>query len=587
MPPSKRSFRDTIEALKAIIDESLKHPEKRQEFVDEGSIELIIEHSLEPWCVLRSCPQNSCSWERESQSKIVDGRNYTLLKLCDPELVSDDTGTTEDAHWRFLAHEQAAAVLHLVSFQNPSCQAEMVTTGAIKHLVRLCDVFNPEGCHSNCCQAVADQYSSDASKLLYDLDIQEETGWKVKDMTLDDIREKAVKLIRTGLVSGLVEVNKLYSIDLYDTTTAYQDVRISDELVKSQLMWPNMSLNQTDGSEDNKEKYVNPKDGDFRWADVYVTEVIDACHFWAHVGGKMVIEKMEAIIKSFSRRNGFLSILFQNLEHLFCVSEIIGGLRDSFRGQVLSLDHSTDDSLTVQVFAVDNGFTKSVSGVLRNLTEENNSYRLYIAAQQGLESLIMVRVGLISGVFFVRGGLYKWGAYKQKGKLITRILCYAPSQTEVSCKEAVGTLLNLAINSRVQARIGFLGGIQVLLDVCQRYSQDEEILLLAIGGIQNLVQDSYVNRCRLADSDGLIILSRVYYTSDSDAIKTRCLHAIKNLLGNSITNLENGVWEVTKSQTYSTYDTRSITDDRKKFSLAVTSDDEAPYKRERRRRRRR
>ena len=39
------------------------------------------------------------------------------------------------------------------------------------------------------------------------------------------------------------------------------------------------------------------QDGDFRWADVYVTEVIDACHFWAHVGGKMVIEKMEEINK--------------------------------------------------------------------------------------------------------------------------------------------------------------------------------------------------------------------------------------------------------------------------------------------------
>ena len=36
------------------------------------------------------------------------------------------------------------------------------------------------------------------------------------------------------------------------------------------------------------------KDGD-RWADIYVTEVIDACHFWAHVGGKVVIEKIEAI----------------------------------------------------------------------------------------------------------------------------------------------------------------------------------------------------------------------------------------------------------------------------------------------------
>ena len=37
------------------------------------------------------------------------------------------------------------------------------------------------------------------------------------------------------------------------------------------------------------------QDRDFRWADVYVTEVIDASHFWAHVGGKLVIEKMEAI----------------------------------------------------------------------------------------------------------------------------------------------------------------------------------------------------------------------------------------------------------------------------------------------------
>lgn len=60
------------------------------------------------------------------------------------------------------------------------------------------------------------------------------------------------------------------------------------------------------------------------------------------------------------------------------------------------------------------------------------------------------------------------------------------------------------------------------------------MLLLAIGGIQNLVQDSYVNRCRLADSDGLIILSQVYYTSESDVVKTRCLHAVKNLLGNSM-----------------------------------------------------
>ena len=31
------------------------------------------------------------------------------------------------------------------------------------------------------------------------------------------------------------------------------------------------------------------------------------------------------------------------------------------------------------------------------------------------------------------------------------------------CKQAVGALLNLAMNTKVRVRIGFLGGIQVLL----------------------------------------------------------------------------------------------------------------------------
>lgn len=107
------------------------------------------------------------------------------------------TGIAEDAHWRFLAHEQAAAVLHIISFQNPSCQAEMVTAGAIKYLVGLCDVFNPEGCHSNCCKSVSEQ-SIDASKLLYDLTYKKKLVGKVKEMTVEEIREKAVKLIRNG-----------------------------------------------------------------------------------------------------------------------------------------------------------------------------------------------------------------------------------------------------------------------------------------------------------------------------------------------------------------------------------------------------
>lgn len=66
-------------------------------------------------------------------------------------------------------------------------------------------------------------------------------------------------------MSGLIEVNRLFSIDLYDTTMDFQDIRISDELIRSQLMWPNMSFDQKVSSEE-KEKYANPKvsTGNFR-----------------------------------------------------------------------------------------------------------------------------------------------------------------------------------------------------------------------------------------------------------------------------------------------------------------------------------
>ena len=59
-------------------------------------------------------------------------------------------------------------------------------------------------------------------------------------------------------MSGSTQVNKIYSIDLYDTTTDYQDIRISDELINSQLMWPDMTMSSGDDCEDQG-KYVKHK----------------------------------------------------------------------------------------------------------------------------------------------------------------------------------------------------------------------------------------------------------------------------------------------------------------------------------------
>ena len=103
----------------------------------------------------------------------------------------------EDVHWRYLAHEQAAAVLHTLSYQNPTIQSEMVSCGTIKHLVKLCDMFDPMGCHSNCCYSVY-QCSKDANQLLQDLTFQKKLVGKVKELSLDALREKAVNLVRTG-----------------------------------------------------------------------------------------------------------------------------------------------------------------------------------------------------------------------------------------------------------------------------------------------------------------------------------------------------------------------------------------------------
>ncbi|CAH3151004.1 unnamed protein product [Pocillopora meandrina] len=595
MAPSKRNYGDTIEALKDIIKESLQNPERKQEFVDEGSVELIIglcDKRTIPWSLGAYCAaalRVLAYGNPKVKAKIVGrGGIPPLLKLCDPELSPEDTDTTEDACWRFLAHEQAVAVLRLVTFQSKTCQTEVVSAGAIKLLVRMCDIFNPEGFHGNCCQPPY-WSSSDAVQLLHDLTYRKKLVGQLKELNQDNIREKAVKLIKTGLVSGVIQVNRMYSIDLYDTTMDYQDIRITDELIKSQLMWPRMSLDETKSSKD-KGKYVNAKDADGRWADIYVTQVIDACHFWAHVGGKPVIEKMEAVNRKLLAQEQIPLDAIPKPGTYVCVTEIVAGHWNSYRAQVLLADDSTDSSATVQVFAIDNGFTGTVSanclyvlpeellkippqatlcclsgiqlppksaevlehtaGTLRNLTEDDNSNRLYIAAQEGLEYLIK--------------------------------LCTVPNRDV--CIQAVGALLNLAINSKVQVRIGFLGGIQALLDVCQRFLQDEEILLLAVGAIQNLVRDSYVNRCRLADSDGLIVLSRIYRASESEAIKTKCLHALRNLVGRYITSLEDCDLKVTK--TFRDLDPRSIVDEGKKFSLAVSDDGGSRYRRPRRRRRR-
>lgn len=596
-------YGDTIEALRIIIRESMKHPEKRKEFVEEGSVELIIglcDIKTIPWKLAVYCAavlRILAHGNNKVKAKIIEeGGVAPLLELCDPvELETNEITIvpSEDARWRLRSHEQATAVLRSLALNNSACQAKIVTSGAIKQVIQLCNILNTNGSHRNCC--ISSYHSSkEANERFQELTFQKKLVGKIKEMSPSTLREKALNLLRSGLVNGFIKVNSIYSVDLYDTTMDYQDIHISDELIKSQLMWPDMSLSDTKDDKD-QEKYVKHKDFD-KWADICVTEVIDACHFWAHVGGKHVTEKIEWITQRLlSAEPNPLNSIPEPGTYV-CISEMIGGHRDCYRAQVISIEQTSDKASFAHVFAVDNGCARKVplcnlhflnedlqdiapqavlcclsgvqdplestevlehvAGFLRNLTQgDDDSYRIYVAAQGGLEFLIK--------------------------------LCRIPNR-EI-CKQAVGAILNLAKNTKIGVRIGFLGGIQVLLDVCQHFFHDEEVLFLALGGLLNLVwhpSESYVNRCRLADSDGLVIMTHVHETSSSESIKTRCLQLIKNLLGNSITSLGNCKLELSNNPHTNAPVDRSIFDEDKKFSLAVSRDnDYTPSHRKRKKRR--
>ena len=76
--------------------------------------------------------------------------------------------------------------------------------------------------------------------------------------------------------------------------------------------------------------------------------------------------------------------------------------------------------------------------------------------------------------------------------------------------------------------------VSLSLDICQRYlRQDVKLVCLAVGALRNLMLDSPTNRCKVAEADGLPILTQLYFTSTDTELKQQCLGALKNLVGNS------------------------------------------------------
>ena len=143
------------------------------------------------------------------------------------------------------------------------------------------------------------------------------------------------------------------------------------------------------------------------------------------------------------------------------------------------------------------------SGALRNLTQENNSYRLYVAAQGGLEALIKVQfvchtcisipwLFKVYLVLFAMNKLLQTTYFQWMFIVLTSLwlfltdavclflclqLCRIP--IEAVCIQASGALLNLALNFKIRARIGYLGGIKNLLGTSQQFCNNTVFQLWA------------------------------------------------------------------------------------------------------------
>ena len=144
------------------------------------------------------------------------------------------------------------------------------------------------------------------------------------------VNRLSVKLWFAGLVSGVIQVNRMYSIDLYDTTMDYQDIRITDELIKSQLMWPRMSLDETKSSED-KGKYVNAKVQVCTWFRSLWSLCYVYLFFWS---GGLIVQVREVII----RVEGLFFLFYLESQNITQIKQLLSFFRMRMGdGQIFTL----------------------------------------------------------------------------------------------------------------------------------------------------------------------------------------------------------------------------------------------------------
>ncbi|XP_028404921.1 uncharacterized protein LOC114527466 [Dendronephthya gigantea] len=454
-----------------------------------------------------------------------------LTKLCSPFEECD----SEDKRLHQQLHNRAICLIKILVL-NSDCMLEVASIDLFGHVIKLCGISFEDSVHANCCHGNAG-YPPKATSYFHNLVHGRKLIGKVREL----LPEPSNKVIKESKCEAEVFEKHAkicaLSVDLYDTATD-QDIVIREELIKEKMAWPQF-LSPESEAKIFEEKKIKE---DHVWADIAVTSVIDGGHFWAHVGGEIVDEKLRAIKLTLQNEVQTKFTTAPEVGDLVCCKTMVGGHRDIYRARVLQVLTTDVDIIIImlELFAVDYGF-KNVASLdcITRMTHlgRKEPFQARLCCLDGVQppssnvGLLVNATAALKNLAYVSNASRLQILAKNGVDVLLKLIAVPEKAIR---RQAIGAILNLSISFKTRARIGFLGGIKILLVlIANDFKQDTELLDLAVGALRNLVLDSPINRGRCADSDGLLILIKAYFTSTNDNLKQQCLGALKNLVGNS------------------------------------------------------
>ncbi|XP_070570876.1 uncharacterized protein [Ptychodera flava] len=508
------------------INQYIKHS-------DQSCIDMIIENGVVETCLgfLRST--RFTYYFRAHVCAVLNllchGNSKVKQQVCCPgnlsAMLDDITSlcftTKED---QIVMVEQATSLIQTLTYDHPENQNTLKKQGLVEMLVNLCDVYGVKHTPSLQCR-----YPDEALDLFRQL-----TDNKVLIGNMRQLDDKKLSYLQRNMQSvyrGL-ESEEIYEVDLYDTSTE-TDISISKELISAGYAWPSPDQVSQPGLEENYMK----ESGAGVWRDVVISEYTDIQCFCVRLveeNTSKTIHKLEDILKY---KNPLQRLLKKP-----CIGETIIA-ETVFNGQHKLYRAKVKDWITmatILVKALDYGHMEKLPWKQQYAMPEglqSISPQAVLCTLRGIHPppvshvIIKNSLGILENLCQSSPSNAQLLMSNFNMDVVIK-LCQSP--VEDICVCVAGILLNCARNASLRAFIGQRGGVAAMLDICKRFQSNEDVLLTAIGALQNQLYECVANCLKMVDLNGVADILHITQETHNEDIKMKALCAIKNLCSSVI-----------------------------------------------------